>query len=312
MVDARSYDELPRLGQLDMRHAWGAFGEDDRLGSINLLTSDMVLSAIKHISTGVVVPLNLPMNEPDPPLFGRAPYKLRSFAINRNEMDDVLGELSPQASTQWDALGHVRCREYGYWGGRITDPTDAPTELGIEQWAQHGIVGRGVLVDVASWANHADHPIDPLSPTAITVEDLRATLNSQQVTLEAGDIICVRTGWISAYRGLGKKGRDEIATSPSSAGLSADEGMARFIWNAHPSALCCDNPAVENQPGDPSVGSLHRRLIPLLGLALGELFDFDSLADRCSELEKWTFLFVSCPFNLPSGLGSPANAMAIL
>ncbi len=61
--------------------------------------------------------LDLPLDVPDPPLFGRQPYRHRVFALNRHEMDDALDDFHPQGSTQWDALGHVRCREHGFWGG---------------------------------------------------------------------------------------------------------------------------------------------------------------------------------------------------
>ena len=43
-------------------------------------------------------------------------------------------------------------------------------------------------------------------------------------------------------------------------------------------AVAADNPAVDAVPVDPAVGSLHRRLIPCLGFAIGELFDFAPLA----------------------------------
>ena len=60
------------------------------------------------------------------------------------------------------------------------------------------------------------------------------------------------------------------------------------------------------------MGSLHRRVLPLLGLALGEMFDFEALADRCRQLGRWEFLFVAAPLKLPGGIGSPGNAVAIL
>jgi hypothetical protein len=46
-------------------------------------------------------------------------------------------------------------------------------------------------------------------------------------------------------------------------------------------------------PGSAEVGNLHRRLLPTLGLAIGELFDFDALADRCAEDGRWTFLLAA-------------------
>jgi hypothetical protein len=68
---------------------------------------------------------------------------------------------------------------------------------------------------------------------------------------------------------------------------------------------------IEVAPGDPEVGSLHRRLIPLLGFVIGELLDFERLAPLCGADSRWDFMFVAMPLNLPGGVGSPANAMAI-
>lgn len=60
--------------------------------------------------------------------------------------------------------------------------------------------------------------------------------------------------------------------------------MSAFLWDAGLAALACDNPALEVAPGDPSIGSLHRRLIPLLGFAIGELLDFEELAGGTADM----------------------------
>lgn len=306
------FDNLPLLPGLGLRHAWGVFGDDDRLGTINLLTPERVKAAAAGVQTGEVISLDLPLHRPDPPLFGRRPYEHHVFPLNRNEMDDRLDGFHLQGSTQWDALSHVRCREHGYWGGRTEDPTTERNDLGIEHWADHGITGRGVLVDVERWAAASGAGYDPLDPRAITADDLRATLDEQGTSLLDGDVLCVRTGWVAAYTQLDPARCASYADDPSSAGLRADEDMARFLWDHHLAAVVCDNPAVEVVPGDPAVGSLHRRLLPLLGFALGELFDLDRLAGRCEQLGRWTFLFVAAPLKIPGGIGSPGNALAIL
>jgi kynurenine formamidase len=234
------------------------------------------------------------------------------FALSRNEMDDRLDGFHLQGSTQWDALGHVRCREHGFWGGRTATPTSEANDLGIDHWAEHGIVGRGVLLDVAGWAMAAGRPLDALTPTEITAADLQAVLDHEGTRLESGDVLCVRTGWVGAYRSMDQSARDSYAKDPTFAGLRADEAMARFLWDAHVAAVVCDNPAVEVVPGDAAVGSLHRRLIPLLGLALGEMFDLETLAQRCAAAGRWTYMFVAVPLKVPGGIGSPGNAVAIL
>lgn len=307
-----SYDELPTLAGLGLPYAWDVYGREDRLGSINLLTPDRVLAAASLVRTGTVVSLDLPLDLPDPPLFGREPYRHHVFALNRHEMDDRVDNFFPQGSTQWDALGHVRCREHGFWGGRTADPTADANELGIEHWAEHGIVGRGVLLDVAGWAEASGRPFDALSRTAITAADLAATARDQGVVLQTGDVLCVRFGWVGAYRALDADARRAYAVESVFAGLEADAATARFVWDAHVAALVCDNPAVEVVPGDPVVGSLHRRLLPTLGVALGEMFDFEALASHCRRSGRWEFLFSAAPLKLPRGIGSPGNALAIL
>ncbi|MFT3855231.1 MAG: cyclase family protein [Ilumatobacteraceae bacterium] len=302
-----TYDELPEIPGLGVRHAWDVWGHDDVLGSINLVTPERVARAAASVRTGELIPLDLPLNVPDPPLFGRRQYTHHVRALNRHEMDDHLDGFHPQGSTQWDALSHVRCREHGYWGGRTQDPTEGPNGLGIHQWAEHGIAGRGVLIDVAAGGAY-----DPLTPHAITADEVRATLAASGVEPEPGDIWCLRTGWVRSYLALDQAGREAYGADAAGAGLCADEEMARTIWNAHPAALCADNPAVELFPGDPSVGSLHRRLLPTLGTALGEMFDFERLADACRAAGRWTFFFVAAPLHLPDGIGSPGNAVAIL
>ena len=295
-----------------MRHAWGEFGANDKLGSINLLTPDRVAAAAALIRTGEMISLDLPLNLPDPAMFGRQRYKHEIFALNRNEMDDRIDGFYPQGSTQWDALGHVRAREHGFWGGVTRNPMDGPNELGIEHWVEHGIAGRGILIDVAGWFRAQGRPLDPFQSVMITAEELSHTLNAQKVTLAPGDILCLHTGWVDTYKALDRDGRTKIAETPTSAGLRGDEAMARFLWNAHPGALVCDNPAVETIPGDPQVGSLHRRILPLLGLALGEFFDFEKLTERCRATNRSEFFFVATPLKIPGGIGSPGNALAIL
>jgi kynurenine formamidase len=270
-----------------------------------------VLIATGAVCDGDVFALNLPVDEPDPPLFGREPIRHEIFALDRNNVDERLDAYYPQASSQWDGLRHVRAREAGFFGGRTDDPLPGAGPQGIERWARRGIVGRGVLLDVERQRRESGAPFDPLDGEALTSADLAATAGAQGVALRDGDILCVRTGWIGAYRELDGEGRAAMATSPRSAGLRADEDMARWLWDAGCAAVCLDNPAVEAIPGDPAVGSLHRRLIPMLGFALAELLDLDALAGACAADGRWEFLFVAAPMHLPGGVGSPANAVAI-
>lgn len=303
------YDELPRNERLGLRHAWGVLPAS--WGSLAFIEPEHRTAAAALVRQGESISLDLSLDLLDPPLFGRDQLVHRVVEVGRNTYEDVLDSFNPQASSQWDGLGHVRAREQGFFGG-VTDLADAASELGIQHWATTGIVGRGVLLDVERWVRGVGRGFDPMAGQEITADDLRACADHEGVQLGQGDIVCIRTGWVTAYRALDEAGRKDPALNSAWTGLRADEEMARLVWNTRLGAVCADNPALECAPGDPAVGSLHRRLIPMLGIAVAELLDLDALADRCAELGRWTFLFVAAPLALPGGVSSPANALAVL
>ncbi len=312
MGELPDYDDLPELAGLGMRHAWDAFGRDDDLGSINLLTPDRVRAAARRVQTGQMVNLSLSLDEPDPPLFGRKPLAHDIYALDRNTLDDSVDSLFMQASSQWDGLRHVRAREHGYFTGIADGFTPGRGRLGIEHWVEHGMSGSGVLLDVAGFMAATGRDYDALSPRSISAADLRAVVAHQGTEINAGDMLCIHFGWVEAYRALDGAARTAYADNVQHAGLDGSEDMARQLWNWHVATVACDNPAVEVVPGDPKIGSLHRRMIPLLGMAFGEMFDFSALAPALRARGDWHFMMTAIPLNLPGGIGSPANALAIL
>jgi hypothetical protein len=307
--DLPAYDELPRIEKLDMPHAWDVLDHD--LGTLDRSGPEQIRAAAELVRDGTVIPLNLPLNEPDPPLFGRDPIRQEMFATDRNTLDDRFDAFYPQGSTQWDGLRHVRAREFGFFGGITDEFGEGDPRLGIEHFARHGIVGRGILLDLVAHRRRRGEDYDPLGSVAIEAAELEAIVADQGTRLRQGDVLCLRTGWIDAYRELDPAGRAEMATDARASGLAGSDAVARFLWDSGAIAVAADNPTLEVAPGDAAVGSLHRRLIPLLGFVVGELLDFGSLAAAAADDSRWDFMFVSIPLYLPGGVGSPANAMAI-
>ena len=304
------YDELPVHPVLGLPHAWDVL--DANLGTLSLLTPDAVAAAAALVITGEVMPLNVSLGLISPPLFGRAELRHSVHADDRNTFEDVLDAFNPQAASQWDGFRHVRAREFGFFGGvEEISPDDLET-LSIEHLARRGIAGRGVLLDVAGWFARAGRDWDPFAGDVIDSCVLGEVAADQGVDLRVGDLLCIRLGWVSAYRALTKPERSDPRLSQRFSGLRSDEATARFLWDHHVAAVCTDNPAVESAPGNLEDGSLHRRLLPLLGIVMGELFDLDALAARCLALGRHDFLFVAAPLAIPGGLSSPANAMALL
>ncbi|NQY56948.1 MAG: cyclase family protein [Ilumatobacteraceae bacterium] len=320
-----SDDELPKYKHLPYaegkppKTAWGLFGDDDNVGMFNLQTPERLVQAAKLVKTGAVFAMNWEQDKPNPPLFNRGALRhtvMRDIPVGHHG-DDVLDNFFTQASSQWDALGHVGDLEHGYWGGHTNAELSADkTRLGIDHWARRGIAGRGVLLDVARHLQQQGRPIDCAERVDIRPDDLEATRRAQGVELQPGDVVLLRTGGVGWYEL--QAGRVRHALSELSQlkfpGLQCSEAMAEYLFDNHPAALASDNPALEAWPPpnfvDPD-GFLHHFILGRFGIAIGEMFVLDALAEHCAADGTYEFLFTSAPLNIPGGTGSPPNALAI-
>lgn len=287
------YRDLPVLVGVGIRHAREVLPPN--AGTLSFITPQDVAAAAATVTIGETIPVNHAVDAFS--LFGRASLEHRIVQAGRNELEDVLDGFNPQASSQLDGLAHVRAREEGFFGGG-PDADAAREAVGMHHWAARGIAGRGVLLDLAVE--------DPFDGSPITPDDLRSAADAQAVDLRPGDILLVRTRWAAAYLEHPEP-RGERAWR----GLQASEATAEFLWDRNIALIGTDNPAVEDSPGSPEIGSLHRRLLPGLGMPMMELLDLERLARRCRELRRWNFFFVAVPLNVRGAVSSPANAMAV-
>lgn len=296
------YADLPVRDGLPPGSSWGVWGDHDVLGTLNLLTPDRVVAATAAIRTGRTFGLNLELTLPDPPLFGRASFR-HEVTSERNEVhDDVYHGWNTQSSSQWDGFRHMGHRDHGHYGG-VPD-----AEHGVHHWAARGIVGRAVLADVARWRAEIGRPLRQGEADPISADDLFACLAAQGSRIETGDVLLLRTGYLAWYRGLDRAGREAHAATPLTPGLAGAD-VPGVLWDLHIAAIAADNPAVEVIP--PTRPFLHTMLLPLLGLPLGELWDLDALADDCAAAGTYDAFLTSAPLNMPAGVASPPNAIAI-
>lgn len=307
------YRDLPFVDKLGARHSWDYFGHGDQLGTLNWITDQKVLEGIGEVATGERIGVTLSSTAIDPPLYMRSPLVHTLIESDRNTWDDKFDEFYPQASSQWDGFRHVRAREFGFFGAVTGNPPDIGDQLGIQAWARKGIVTRGVLLDLERYFSAIEPEYDPMATRGVSGATLHDVARAQGVQIRQGDVLCLRFGWVTRYRNMSADERVDYAAHqlPPYAGLAADEELAGALWDMAVAGVVCDNPAAEISPGDPSIGSLHRRLIPLLGFAVGELWDLDELAERCAADDRWSFLVASVPMNFSGAVGSPANAVVI-
>jgi kynurenine formamidase len=306
------YEALRTRADAPRGTAWGVFGAADEVGTLNLLDSGRVQAGVAEVQAGQVFSLNWRIDLPYP--HPHRPTPSRTQTGQGFSRDDYLTPFYLQYSSQWDGLRHFALPE-GFYNGITSDRVDDPASstLGIHLWAERGIVGRGILLDVAGARADMGQPIDPTTGFRITTEMLDETVEAGGVSVEAGDILLLRTGWVGWYSSLGASDR-EAAFQPSSPqpGLAPTEDVAAWLWDHRIAAIAADNLAVEAAPYDLTPENfLHFRLIPGFGMAMGELFWLDDLARACAADQRWSFLFTSAPLNVLGGVGSPPNALAI-
>jgi len=314
-----AFRELPTLPDSPERHAWDVWGRDDQVGCMNFAGPDQVRQALMTVSEGKVVSLSLPLNEPAPGLFPkRSPFR-HTILMGSHGRDDRLDGFFPQFSSQWDGLRHVRYRQYGFWGGRQDEAIDSRGELGVEHWSRRGVVTRGVLVDVKGFRERRGSVLAPNERYPLRPEHLDEVLAAQGSVLRQGDVVLIRTGWLEWYLDLSEEERaglqGSVGQGPGALacpGLDAHQETAEWLWDHRVAGVASDNPALEALPVDKSVGFFHYRLIPLLGMAVGEFWNLAAIAADCAGLGRFEFLLMSAVMDVPGGVGSPANAYAVL
>lgn len=290
---------------------WDTGGTRDERGTTNLLTSERLVAAAGLVREGKVFDLGIPFGPGGPqPGGGRInPVLLfsetgadQNFPGAFHYADDYVF-MPLQSASQWDGLAHVFYDDRLYNGFPASDVSPhGARHLSIERQAK-GIAGRGVLVDVArhrgvDWLDAGD---------AIGPGELEATLTAQGTELRGGDILAVRTGW-----------RRKFVADGDAASFMAGEpglGLACCEWlHAHDvAAVCSDNWAVEVLPGevDGEILPVHMVLIRDMGMTLGEMLDFEELAEDCAADGRHDFFLAAPPIKFRRAVGSPINPLAI-
>ena len=312
------YADLPVIEETGEHHSWDVFGRSDELGTLNFLRPETVAAAAHAVKEGRVVCLSLPLNLPYPALARARPPYTHTVTRTRGGRDDSLSGFFLQASSQWDGLQHIRYREFGYYGGREEEELDTGV-LGIHVMAQKGIIGRGVLIDVACYAQIKGLEYSPTKRFPVSPAMFEEILTFQGTTLKHGDILILRTGWLGWYLSLDQAGREDMQGRQKGGeggmqcpGFEPSTAMAGWLWDHQIAAVAADNPALETMEVRKEEGFLHRRILSLLGMPIGEFFLVEELSEACAARGDWSFMLSSAPLNLPGGVGSPNNAYAIL
>jgi kynurenine formamidase len=308
-------DQVPKQGN------WGRWGAEDQRGALNLLTGDVVRSAMGSVAQGRVLSLSLPIKGSTssgvassvPHLKGRplpqhfmsvdgADYEagVKLPAGGRGIADDALIVSPHGTTTHMDALCHMWTGKQIYNGhasSRIR--SYGATRCGMEN--VEGVVTRGILFDVPAF--RGVNVLDPAD--RISVADLEAMSARAGVTVGQGDAVVIRTGWPTVF-----------AESPErywsgEPGLSSE--AAQWLAARDIALVASDNSAisglsVQSRADESLEDDIHMIFLWRHGIYLIEMLWLEELA----AAGQATFLFVVAPLKIVGGTGSPVNPLAVL
>jgi kynurenine formamidase len=253
-------------------------------------------------------------------------------------MTDVICDdqalLTLQYSTQWDSFAHVGSRfdadgdgkreivfYNGFRAGEDLRPAPGSNStawdkyegtqasaLGIQNLAEHGAQGRGVMIDL--------HHHFGREPHAVTYEELMQVLEKDRVQVEKGDMVCLYTGFADVLLEM-KKQPDAKLLHATCTGLDGrDARLLQWITDSGLAALIADNYAVEiiptrlSAPKPHALMPLHEHCLFKNGIHLGEMWYLTELARWLREHKRCRFLLTAPPLRLPGAVGSPATPVA--
>lgn len=295
---------------------WGRWGDDDRLGTLNLIDEAAVLRGRDCIRTGRRFSLAWPLQLQGLQI-GSIPGRVNPLrtmvAVNHASLGDADGfhtsddvvTMGLQAGTHWDGLAHAM------YQGTLYNGVDAST---IDEWGSHelgiervsSVCSRGILADVARVKG-----LDRLDEEhkLVTGEDLDAAMEAAGVTPQPGDVLLIRTGFI------GHAIDGDVMTYNGAAGYSPGPGFSAAEWfHDHDiAAVATDTLVFEVFPSEYPTAMLAVHLLDIveMGLTQGQNWNLEALAADCAADGVYDFFLAANPEPFVGGCGSPVNPVAI-
>jgi len=291
---------------------WGRWGDDDEIGTLNLITDDVVKAAAKEVKTGKRLALGIPMDE-DGPQMGAIPGRdnprremimvdtpLTGDPSDFTTSDDKVA-MGIQAATHWDALAHVSYEGNLYNGVPSNVITDAgAARMGIDKIRT--IVGRGVLLDVAK-AKGVDR-LEGGYP--LTGDDLDAAADFGKVKVKPGDIVLVRTGQMQWFL---EGDRERYGVPASGPSLQT----VQWFRDHDVAAVATDNITFEVYPCEREDAVLPVHLLHLvdMGMTQGQNWNLEELSKDSADDGRYSFFLDASPLPLTHAVGSPVNPIVV-
>lgn len=283
------------------------WGPKDEIGTLNMMSDESRLDVLRRVTSGEIYDLSVDLFVGMPTCcntFGDPSYQIwMTHAPSRDE-GELLSHSSETISMNTHTGTHIDTLNHFGLHGKIWNDVSAEDALGTRGWKKSGaetyppIVAHGVLIDVAE---SKDMDVLPAS-YAITVDDLQEALRQQNLTIQAGDVVLVRTGQMRLWPDASKFSLfQQAGLSLEAAQWLAEEQNAMLLG--------ADNLGLESFPSTnpENFAPVHSYLLAEKGVSIMEVMWLEELAaDKVHE-----FLFIATPLKLRGATGSPIRPLAI-
>jgi kynurenine formamidase len=268
-------------------------------------TGDALLAAVESgvriIDLGRQLRVGMPQSPNHPQFWHTLPR--RHGDMSRPDGGSAANDMistGTHVGTHIDALAHVS-HDGKLFGG--LDAQEAGrggkyVELGVH--TIEPMVRRGVLLDVA---RHLGADILE-GGYEITPDDLEATASAQDLHLQKGDVVLIRSGWGQKF----DEGAAYLGITSGVPGIG--EAGARWLTDRGVHAVGADTIAFERLApgGGHSLLPAHRVLLVERGVYIVEALDLEELGEQ----RVYEFSFVLVPLNIFGATGSPVRPLAVV
>jgi kynurenine formamidase len=303
------------LKMMDSLSNWGRWGNDDQLGTLNLITPDKRVKAARLVQEGVGVTCARPIVTE---ITADTTFQPLRFMVDSGEgRDSDSPERLLQRRGASEFIGmvfhgytitHVDTPAHYFWNGRIYNGRSCNLITSREgaqvesvDLLHDGVVSRGVLLDVAALRGRWLSPGEGVLP-----EDLEAAEKAQGLRVEPGDILLIRTGYYA--RRLKEGPRHPLKEGSPAAHVACapwfhERGVAMLGTDTHNDVTPPPYPRIGN--------ALHVVALVTMGMWLIDNGNLEELALACTARRRWEFLLTIAPLRFPGATGSPVNPIAL-
>jgi kynurenine formamidase len=302
------------LGYAQTLSNWGRWGPEDELGTLNFITDETRLAAVRLVRHGRSISLGWDL---DPLPYGpdvKIPPQRYMVRAGQGllEGDEPERQVSLQEwigyifhgrrVTHLDAHSHLQVngRMYNDRPGYLVTSEKGATKSAITV-ARDGIVTRGILIDVPRHRG-----VDALERGEVVHRDeVEAILAAAGVEAGPGDALLLRTGY----------GLQRLAEGPKWDGKQAGWGASCLpFFHEHDIAVIGADTTNEAHPSGYKNfrGPIHGIGIAAMGLWLVDNCNLEPLSVASAELGSITFALVLAPLPFVGATGSAMNPLALL